>query len=110
MTRRFFIVFAYEPIPGSSKKNEEKDAVNQLEIAERTARTYLMQCGNNVVEHENPNSFMAEVLYMLLNRKTSTETPFSARAAAEVEKYIAEGDANAIPISAFLLPEQMDFR
>lgn len=88
---------------------EEKDAVNQLEIAERTARTYLMQCGNNVVEHENPDSFMAEVLYMLLNRKTSTETPFSARAAAEVEKYIAEGDANAIPISAFLLPEQMDF-
>ena len=109
VTRRFFIVFAYEPIPGSSKKNEEKDAVNQLEIAERTARTYLMQCGNNVVEHENPDSFMAEVLYMLLNRKTSTETPFSARAAAEVEKYIAEGDANAIPISAFLLPEQMDF-
>ena len=46
---------------------------------------------------------------MLLNRKTSTETPFSARAAAEVEKYIVEGDANAIPISAFLLPEQMDF-
>lgn len=109
VTRRFFIVFAYEPIPGSSKKNEEKDAVNQLEIAERTARTYLMQCGNNVVEHENADSFMAEVLYMLLNRKTSTETPFSARAAAEVEKYIVEGDANAIPISAFLLPEQMDF-
>lgn len=109
VTRRFFIVFTYEPIPGSSKKNEEKDAVNQLEIAERTARTYLMQCGNNVVEHENADSFMAEVLYMLLNRKTSTETPFSARAAAEVEKYIAEGDANAIPISAFLLPEQMDF-
>ena len=46
--------------------------MNQLEIAERTARTYLMQCGNNVVEHENPDSFMAEVLYMLLNRKTST--------------------------------------
>ena len=60
VTRRFFIVFTYEPIPGSSKKNEEKDAVNQLEIAERTARTYLMQCGNNVVEHENPDSFMAE--------------------------------------------------
>lgn len=52
--------------------------MNQLEIAERTARTYLMQCGNNVVEHENVDSFMAEVLYMLLNRKTSTETPFSA--------------------------------
>ena len=26
VTRRFFIVFTYEPIPGSSKKNEEKDA------------------------------------------------------------------------------------
>jgi len=110
VTRRFFIVFEYEPIPGGSKKNEEKDAVNQLEIAERTARTYLMQCGNNVIEHEDPNAFMAEVLYMLLNRKTSTEISFSERAAAEVGKHMAEGDANSIPISAFIMPEEMDFR
>ena len=110
VTRRFFIVFEYEPIPGGSKKNEEKDAVNQLEIAERTARTYLMQCGNDVIEHEDPNSFMAEVLYMLLNRKTSTEISFSERAAAEVSKQMAEGDPNSIPISAFIMPEEMDFR
>ncbi len=110
VTRRFFIVFEYEPIPGGSKKNEEKDAITQLEVAERTARTYLMQCGNNVVEHDDPNSFMAEVLYTLLNRKTSAEKSFSERATAEVGKHVSEGDANSIPISAFILPEQMDFR
>ncbi len=110
VTRRFFIVFEYEPIPGGSKKNEEKDAITQLEVAERTARTYLMQCGNNVVEHDDQNSFMAEVLYTLLNRKTSAEKSFSERAAAEVGKHVSEGDANSIPISAFILPEQMDFR
>lgn len=110
VTRRFFVVFEYEPMPGGSKKNEEKDAITQLEVAERTARTYLMQCGNNVVEHDDQNSFMAEVLYTLLNRKTSAEKSFSERAAAEVGKHVSEGDANSIPISAFILPEQMDFR
>ena len=108
VTRRFFVVFEYEPMPGGSKKNEEKDAVNQLEVAERTARTYLMQCGNRVVEHEDTNAFIAEVLYILFNRKSSAELPFSARAAEEIRKHIT-GEEN-IPISAFIMPKEMDFR
>ena len=77
-------------MPGGSKKNEEKDAVNQLAVAEGTARTYLMQCGNRVVEHEDTNAFMAEVLYTLFNRKSSAEVPFSARAAEEIRKMDSE--------------------
>lgn len=95
-------------MPGGSKKNEEKDAVNQLEVAEGTARTYLMQCGNRVVEHEDTSVFMAEVLYILFNRKSSAELPFSARAAEEIRKHIT-GEEN-IPISAFIMPKEMDFR
>ena len=95
-------------MPGGSRKNEEKDAVNQLEVAERTARTYLMQCGNRVVEHEDTSVFMAEVLYILFNRKSSAEVPFSARAAEEIRKHIT-GEEN-IPISAFIMPKEMDFR
>ena len=108
VTRRFFVVFEYEPMPGGSRKNEEKDAVNQLEVAERTARTYLMQCGNRVVEHEDTSVFMAEVLYILFNCKSSAEVPFSARAAEEIRKHIT-GEEN-IPISAFIMPKEMDFR
>ena len=108
VTRRFFVVFEYEPMPGGSRKNEEKDAVNQLEVAERTARTYLMQCGNRVVEHEDTNAFMAEVLYILFNRKSSAEVPFSVRAAKEIHKHITGGEN--IPISAFIMPKEMDFR
>ena len=108
VTRRFFVAFEYEPMPGGSRKNEEKDAVNQLEVAERTARTYLMQCGNRVVEHEDTNAFIAEVLYILFNRKSSAEVPFSARAAEEIRKHIT-GEEN-IPISAFIMPKEMDFR
>lgn len=108
VTRRFFVVFEYEPMPGGSRKNEEKDAVNQLEVAERTARTYLMQCGNRVVEHEDTNAFMAEVLYILFNRKSSAEVPFSVRAAEEIRKHITGG--KNIPISAFIMPKEMDFR
>ena len=34
VTRRFFMVLEYEPMPGGSKKNEEKEAIAQLHIAE----------------------------------------------------------------------------
>ena len=108
VTRRFFVVFEYEPMPGGSRKNEDKDAVNQLEVAERTARTYFMQCGNRVVEHEDTNAFMAEVLYILFNHKSSAEVPFSVRAAEEIRKHITGGEN--IPISAFIMPKEMDFR
>ncbi|MDO4756529.1 MAG: hypothetical protein Q4A54_09305, partial [Parabacteroides sp.] len=110
VTRRFFIVFEHEPMPGSSRKTEERDAITQLEVAERTARTYLLQCGNEVVEHEDPNAFMAEVFYMLLNRKINAEQSFSERAAAELGRCMADGDVDSIPISAFIMPEQMEFR
>lgn len=79
VTRRFFIIFEYEPILGSAKKSEEKDAISQLETVERTARTYLSQCGNVVIEHENPDKFMAEIFYRLLNRKMSASINFSEK-------------------------------
>lgn len=109
VTRRFFIVFEYEPMPGSSRKTEERDAITQLEVAERTARTYLLQCGNEVVEHEDSNAFMAEVFYMLLNRKTSAVVPFSERVKEVVSSNMTKAE-HEIPISELMMPEEMEFR
>lgn len=100
VTRRFFMILEYEPMPGSNKKNEEKDAISQLEVAERTARTYLGQCGNEVLEHEDPDAFMEEVLYILLNRKSSLTVPFSERSAKDLN----------LGLSELLMPESINFR
>lgn len=113
VTRRFFIVFEYEPMPGSAKKNEEKEAIAQLDIAERTARTYLRQCGNEVIEHENTEEFMTEVFYTLLNRKASATIPFADRASKELGKYALKSEQTGmpeIPVAQFIMPEQIDFR
>lgn len=64
VTRRFFMVLEYEPMPGGSKKNEEKEAIAQLHIAEQTARTYLRQCGNEVIEQKRQEEFMAEAVFI----------------------------------------------
>ena len=66
-----------------------------------------MQCGNRVVEHEDTSVFMAEVLYILFNRKSSAEVPF-LHELRKIRKHIT-GEEN-IPISAFIMPKEMDFR
>ena len=111
VTRRFFIIFEYEPLNAGSKRNEEKDAISQLEIAERTARTYLNQCGNEVIEHENQDEFITEMLYILLNRKTSSIVPFEEHISQVIGKaVIIGGDLNNIPVVNFIAPENIDFK
>lgn len=48
ITRRFFIIFEYEPF-AANRGNEESDAVSALTTAVRTAKTYLQQCGNELL-------------------------------------------------------------
>ena len=69
ITRRFFIIFQYEPFTGSNRHNEEVDAINALTTAVQTARTYLQQCGNEVVQPDNADEAATDILYSLLDRK-----------------------------------------
>ncbi len=112
ITRRFFIIFEYEPFIGN-KKNEETEGIAQLEIAARTAKNYLFQCGNKVIEHENENEFLCETFYTILNRKISSEKTLQYKAADVLADYMAKGDwegINKIPITDFILPEYIDFQ
>lgn len=113
VTRRFFMVLEYEPMPGGSKKNEEKEAISQLHIAEQTARTYLRQCGNEVIEQEKPEEFMAELFYILLNRKKSNSVGFVENAAEAVDEYflaVDKTDKIEIPISSLVMPKEIKFQ
>lgn len=108
-TRRFFIAFEYEAA-GLRGENEEADAISSLQITARTAVNYLKQCGNEVLTPENEDEFTADVLYNILCRQSSSETPFPQRVQDVVSKYMENGrNTDAIPCAEFFAPDTIDF-
>ena len=107
-TRRFFIAFEYESI--SRRGSEEYDAISSLQIAAKTAVTYLKQCGNEVLMPENEDEFMADVLYSILCRQKYSDTPLPARVQDTLSQYMSAGkDVDNIPCAEFFAPEVIDF-
>nr|WP_296467400.1 ATP-binding protein [uncultured Acetatifactor sp.] len=125
VTRRFFLIFEYEPWD-ARRGDEEAEAISQLQGAVRTASNYLRQCGNEVVIPDNEDEFTVEVLYNLLCRNESAEKPL-ARKVQEVEAGYRNsaggswsrqdmGDTedgscheDSIPAVEFFAPKSIDF-
>lgn len=111
ITRRFFIVFEYEPF-NPARGKEEKDAISALATAVQTAKTYLRQCGNELVIPDNENEMAAEVFYTILNRKSSAIKPLSVRINEVAGQYLNAGRKDAldnIPVTEFIAPDSMDY-
>lgn len=111
ITRRFFIIFEYEPFT-NSRGNEEADAISALTTAVRTAKTYLQQCGNELVVADNDDEMSIDVFYHILNRRTSSVKPLSTRVNEVIGQYINAGrrdDIDNIPASEFIAPESIDY-
>ncbi len=112
VSRRFFLIFEYEPF-NVNRKVEEKEILAALETAAQTAKTFLYQCGNQVVTHDNEDEFTTNVLYTLLNRTLCTEKPLQDRIADVLARYMKEGrqeELDHIRINEFIAPESVDFR
>ncbi len=110
ITRRFFLVFEHEPLPGTKRGHEEEEAVASLQTVARTAANYLRQCGNAVVSSEDEDASTAEILYHILCRKSSSEQPFADKAKHILAEYIAAGRSlDSIPVNEFYAPENIDF-
>ena len=111
VTRRFFVIFEYEANIGSRRMTTEAQAIAELNIAVHTAKNYLPHCGNEVIVHDSEDEFLTDVLYSLLNRRTSAEKPLTGRVREVTTKYTAISDYNAdeIPVSEFIAPESIDF-
>ena len=78
LTRRFFLIFQYE----EARRGDKEDfgqVYGTLQAAEQTARAYFMQCGNAILQPEDPDEATAEILYMFFNRRSCVEEPFSLR-------------------------------
>ncbi len=110
ITRRFFLIFEHEPLPGTKRGHEEEEAIASLQTAARTAANYLRQCGNTVVlNHDNESEATAEVLYHILCRQESNERSFEERAKQVVAEYLTAGrPVDAIPVNEFYAPNHID--
>lgn len=111
VTRRFFLIFEYEPW-SNSRSNEENEAITSLQSTVHTAANYLRQCGNDVVIPENENEFTTDVLYNLLCRNESAVIPLPDRVREVINQYRASGRENEIdhiPAAEFFAPRHIDY-
>jgi len=109
VSRRFFIIFEYEPYLRA--KDIEADARAELETAANSARTYLGQCGNDIVEHSNPDEFTLDVLYQILNRRTSFDKTLAERKREVILDYAARYGKSVIeniPVTEYIAPKYID--
>ena len=112
VTRRFFLIFEYEPWNNTRRSEQEDEAIQSLQSAVHTASNYLRQCGNEVVVHENEDEFTVDVFYNLLCRNESAVKPLSVRAQEIVAQYLdkgREGEIDRIPAAEFAAPKCIDF-
>ena len=115
VTRRFFLIFEYEPWNPSQRENET-EAVSFLKSAVHTASAYLRNCGNGVLRPENEDEEVAKALYDILCRKESVFKPFHNKVSEVVAAYAVHGknafhgkNTDTIPASEFFSPNQIDF-
>lgn len=116
LTRRFFLIFQYEEI----RRNETDDFAqiySMMQTAEQNARAYFMQCGNNILQPEDPDEATAEILYMFFNRRSCIDEPFSSRVErvvvdtmASKNKIIGIDEVPHIRFAHFIAPRGIDLK
>lgn len=117
LTRRFFLIFQYEPLPGKRPSSESYSEVyGTIQTVIQNARTYFSQCGNTIVQPEDEDAFTAEILYMFFNRKSCVSEPFASRVERVVVdtmqakgKVIGLDPVPHIRPAHFIAPRGMDF-
>lgn len=113
VTRRFFLIFEYEPWNNTRRSDEEGEAIASLQSTVHTASAYLRQCGNEVIIPENEDEFTVDILYNLLCRNESAVKPLSEKVkevAAQYREKKSQADIDHIPVNEFFAPSQIDFR
>ena len=117
LSRRFFLIFQYEPPAGKRNRGESyADIYSMIQTAVQNAKTYFMQCGNAIVQPEDEDVFTAEVLYMFFNRSSCCNEPFQSRVErVVVDTMQAKGKIiglDAVPHirpANFIAPRGIDF-
>lgn len=107
VSRRFFLICEYEPFT-ANRKGDLNEMYSALKTVERSAKNYLFQCGNDVVEYDNDDEFLLDVVYNLLNR--TTVKTLDDRAKEIVAKYGLDTEKlDSVNINEIVAPEMIDF-
>lgn len=112
ITRRFFMVFEYQSY-NNNKNPKEREVLLYMRSVVQTAKKYLFQCGNVVLEYENDTRFLVDVLYQILNRKTSVYETLEERIKKVARYYQRENGRESIShisVTELIAPETMDMR
>lgn len=116
LTRRFFLIFQYEEIRRSDS-DDFSQIFSMMQTAEQNARAYFMQCGNNILQPEDPDEATAEILYMFFNRRSCIDEPFSSRVERVVvdtmaakNKIIGIDEVPHIRFAHFIAPRGIDLK
>lgn len=116
LTRRFFLIFQYEPIRKIDSDNYA-DVMAVIGNAAQTARAYFAQCGNVIITPDDPDMQVFEILYTFFNRASCIEETLYDRADRVIRDAMkAEGktigvddpDDVAINLSNYICPRGLD--
>lgn len=109
ITRRFLIIFEYEPT-FNNRKSDYTEVVSTLETAARTARQYFLHCDNVVVTHEDENAFLLEILYTIFNRETCERVSLDERLQQVQIRHLTMQAGAEPTVSEVIAPESIDLR
>lgn len=107
ITRRFLIIFEYEPTY-TNRKSDYSEIVATMETAARTAKQYFLHCDNEVVIHEDENAFLLEILYTIFNRDTCETFPVEERVRQLQLRRSFSNSRDEITIPQVLAPSCVD--
>ena len=108
ITRRFLIIFEYEPTY-NNRKSEYSEIVSTLETSARTAKQYFQHCDNVVITHDDENAFLLDVLYTIYNRETCERIPLSKRIQdLQIQRAVSANGESEITIAQVLAPARVD--
>ena len=109
ITRRFLIIFEYEPT-FNNRKTDYNEVVSTLETAARTARQYFLHCDNVVVSHDDENAFLLELLYTIFNRETSESIPVEKRIQQAQIYQTTHAPETELTIPTVIAPQSIDLQ
>lgn len=114
VSRRFFLIFEYEPV-FANHKGVFEDIVYELDNMAYNIQSRMAQCGNEFIEDENEDQKLIELFYNLLNRRRSERSSFLKHAEQILDRYVAASertwnDPPYMPAPEFFSPKYVNFR
>ena len=79
LSKRFFLIYQYEGNDDGKMSTDEDEIWKVMAGVRETAKAYFYRMGNSIISHENESTFVGDILYKLMNPKSSQFESLSDR-------------------------------